>query len=170
MTPLTPRKKAPVEVPLADVVALFKEHFKRGPWPNKDHCYRLAIAINAVKHAKPQEAKYGDKTFARRLAIFNAMQELTREQLKKARKESLGLRLTPELVPSAFTNLAMLTQITHLLVLAIGLPVHRKRVPAKGRLRSRSSVGSTLVTRWQPEARILRARSIPSLASRRESL
>jgi hypothetical protein len=90
MAPLTTRKKSREEVPVAEVVALFKEHFKRGPWPDEVHCYRLTIDINAAKRAQPQAAKYRDKTFADRLKTFNEMQKLCRKQLEKARREAGG--------------------------------------------------------------------------------
>jgi hypothetical protein len=89
----SPPKKAPTTVPRDAVVAMFKECFKRGPWPNEHHCFRLAIDINTVKQAKPQPTKHSDRGFAQRLAIFNAFQQLTVDQLRSARDRSCGLRL-----------------------------------------------------------------------------
>jgi hypothetical protein len=52
------RKKKPAEdVPLDEVVALFREHLKRGPWPNMNHCYRLTIDINTVR--KLERLRFG---------------------------------------------------------------------------------------------------------------
>jgi hypothetical protein len=93
MKPLKLQKKAAAPVPVADVVAMFRKRLKRGPWPNDVDCYRLAIDITAVRHAKPQASKYADKTFADRLATFNAMKKLAHKQLEKARERSGGLRL-----------------------------------------------------------------------------
>lgn len=81
----------------AEVEAMFRQRFKRGPWPNKTDCYRLAIDITAVKYATPQPAKHSDKTFADRLAVFNDFRKLTSAQRKKVERASLGLRL-PNLV------------------------------------------------------------------------
>jgi hypothetical protein len=98
MKPSTQQKKVAVPVLATEAAEMFKKLFKRGPWPDKADCYRLAIDITAVKCAPPQAAKYADKNFADRLATFKAMKKLAHKQLKKARERSLdGLRL-PELV------------------------------------------------------------------------
>jgi hypothetical protein len=98
MKPSTQQKKVAVPVLATEAAEMFKKLFKRGPWPDKADCYRLAIDITAVKCAPPQAAKYADKNFADRLATFKAMKKLAHKQLKKARERSLGGLRLPELV------------------------------------------------------------------------
>lgn len=94
--PKRPNKASP-PVSTADVAAMFKKRFKRGPWPSEADCFRLAIDITAVKCGRPQAAKYADGKFAERLATFNAIRKLTSKQLAWARESSHGLRF-PSLV------------------------------------------------------------------------
>jgi hypothetical protein len=93
MKPLKAVKKIAAPVSAADVAAMFKARFKRGPWPSERECYRLAIDITVVRRAPAQPVKHADKTFADRLRIFNEMKKLARKQIKSAKERSCGLRL-----------------------------------------------------------------------------
>ena len=48
MKPSMQQKKVAVPVLATEAAEMFKKLFKRGPWPDKADCYRLAIDITAV--------------------------------------------------------------------------------------------------------------------------
>ena len=79
MKPPKRSSKALAPVRTADVVAMFQERFKRGPWPKEADCFRLAVDITSVKCARPQAAKYADGKFAERLADIQCDQEVNKE-------------------------------------------------------------------------------------------
>ncbi|MEI6200474.1 MAG: hypothetical protein WCP68_00825 [Enhydrobacter sp.] len=90
------RLKKPVKpLPLSAVVALFKKHCKRGPWPDESQCYYLRNDINVVANAKPAAVLNDDPKYRRRRATIAAMEKLIREM--KAQDPFPGLRFATQI-------------------------------------------------------------------------
>lgn len=96
----SPAKGPVAQIPLEAVVSLFKDHCKRGPWPNESQCYWLKNDIDVVKNAKPAKALTDDPSFRHRRATISAMEKLIRE--RQAFDLFPGLRL-PAQVESEIT-------------------------------------------------------------------
>jgi hypothetical protein len=80
----------------AAVAKLFKDNYKRGPIPNDLQADYFRNAINAVLNQPTPPSNHSKKGYRRRLATYNAMLRLVREQ-KKAHDILPGLRL-PSLI------------------------------------------------------------------------
>jgi len=82
MKPKLPLKKPVEPLPLSVVVALFKQHCKRGPWPDESQCYYLRNDINVVANSRPAKALNDDPSFRHRRATISAMEKLISERKK----------------------------------------------------------------------------------------
>lgn len=71
-----------IEVPAGDVVALFEQNYKRGPWPSEMHCYHLANAIAVVRNHDLPPVKNAVASYRRRRKAFEAITRLVEEQIK----------------------------------------------------------------------------------------
>jgi len=58
---------------VSKIEALFKEIYRRGPWPNKSQCYPIAVALQNAQKAPRPSAKNDDPNYVQSRATVKAM-------------------------------------------------------------------------------------------------
>jgi hypothetical protein len=84
MARTTDANKPKVLISTGQVAGLFRQNFKRGPWPKEFQCYHLRNDINVVRNAEPAKVLNNDESYRRRRAIISSVQKLIREQREYA--------------------------------------------------------------------------------------
>src|SRR5690349_16305951 len=69
-------KTGSASVKAKTIAALFKEVYRRGPWPNEIQCYGVAVSVDFIRKSRPAAAKNEDPSYQPSLATVAAMRQL----------------------------------------------------------------------------------------------